>query len=213
VKEPEQGHEHLDRQSLRDFLDQLAARMPAPGAGATAAVEAALSASLVAMVGRFTTDDEHAAVVRRIVAEADEQRDVCLQAATDDEVAFSAVAEALAMPHDTDDERADRRRHLARAQLGATRPPLAVLGTAEVLVALAERVLPIANRNLVSDVAAATAAARAAATTARLAVEANLAGIDDEAARAELAAALAGVGDLLRRADEVEVEVRKVMQR
>ena len=72
--------------------------------------------------------------------------------------------------------------------------------------------LPIANRNLISDVAAAAAAARAAATTARLAVEANLPGIDDEAARSDLVAAVAVVDDLARRADEVEADVRKAMQ-
>ena len=73
--------------------------------------------------------------------------------------------------------------------------------------------LPIANRNLLSDVAAATAAARAAATTARLAVEANLPAIDDPARRADLASAVAVVEDLARRADEIEDEVRRRMRR
>lgn len=208
-----QAHEgeELDGQSIGEFLEQLAARMAAPGAGATAAVEAALSASLVAMVGRFTTVEEHADLVGEIVAAADAQREACLEAAADDEAAFSAVAEALKMPRDTADEQEARGRRLSQVQLDATRPPLAVLTSAVELVALAGRVLPIANSNLVSDVAAATAAARAAATTARLAVEANLAGIDDEAARAGLVSAVAVVDDLVRRADEVEAEARKMM--
>jgi formiminotetrahydrofolate cyclodeaminase len=203
------GRDELDRQSIGDFLGQLAARMAAPGAGATAAVEAALSASLVAMVGRFTTDEEHADLVDEVVAAADARRDACLQAAADDEAAFSAVAEAMKMPRDTADEQAARRRRLSQVQLAATRPPLAVLESAVELVALAERLLPIANSHLVSDVAAATAAARAAATTARLAVEANLSGIDDRDARAELVTAVAVVGELARRADGVEAEVRR----
>jgi formiminotetrahydrofolate cyclodeaminase len=213
VSERAQGREELDGQSLGDFLGQLAARMAAPGAGATAAVEAALSASLVAMVGRFTTDEEHAELVREIVAAADAQRDACLAAAADDEAAFSAVAEAMKMPRDTAEEKAARRRRLSAAQLDATRPPLAILESAGTLVALAARVLPIANRNLISDVAAATAAARAAASTARLSVEANLSGIDDEAVRTRLASAVVVADDLARRADEVETEVRKVMRR
>jgi formiminotetrahydrofolate cyclodeaminase len=207
------GRDELDRQSIGGFLGQLAARMPTPGAGTTAAVEAALAASLVAMVGRFTSDGEHADLVREIVTAADAQRDACLAAAADDEAAFSAVAEAMAMPRDTDDEQAARRRRLSRASLDATRPPLAVLRSAAELVSLAARVLPVANSNLISDVAAATAAARAAATTARLAVEANLPAIDDEAARTELASAVAVVDDLARRTDEVEAEVRRMMSR
>jgi methenyltetrahydrofolate cyclohydrolase len=203
----------LDEQPIGDFLGQLSARLPAPGAGATAAIEAALSASLVAMVGRFTTDEEHADQVAEIVAAADARRDACLEAAAADQVAFSAVAAAMKLPRDTEEERDHRRRALSSAQLEAAQPPRAVLECAAELVSLAERVLPIANRNLVSDVAAATAAARAAAATARLAVETNLPGIEDEDARTELTSAVAGVDDLARRADAVEESVRELMRR
>ena len=205
--------DELDGQSIGEFLGQLAARMAAPGAGATAAVEAALSASLVAMVGRFTKGEEHADAVREIVATADGLRDACLRSAADDQAAFSAVAEAMKLPHATADEQEERRRRLSQVQLEATGPPLAILEAAAELLALAARVLPIANPNLVSDVAAATAAARAAATTARLAVEANLSGISDEGARAHLTSAVAVVEDLARRADDVEAEVRQRMRR
>jgi formiminotetrahydrofolate cyclodeaminase len=207
------ARDDLDDQSIGDFLGKLAARMAAPGAGATAAIEAALSASLVAMVGRFTTDEEHADLVGGIVAAADEQRDACLEAAAADEAAFSAVAQAMKLPRGSAEEEAARRRRLSEASLDATRPPLAVLAVAAELVALADRLLPVANSNLVSDVAAATAAARAAATTARLSVEANLPAIDDEAARADLVSALAEVEDLVRRADEVEADVRRRLRR
>jgi formiminotetrahydrofolate cyclodeaminase len=168
------GRDELDSQSIGSFLGQLSARLAAPGAGATAAVEAALSASLVAMVGRFTTDEEHRELVGEIVAAADTQRDACLQAAADDETAFSAVAEALKMPRDTAEEKDARRRRLSGVSLDATRPPLAVLASAAELVGLARRVLPVANRHLISDVAV--------------------------------------VEDLARQADEVEAEVRTMVQ-
>jgi formiminotetrahydrofolate cyclodeaminase len=205
--------DELDRQPIGEFLGQLAARLPAPGAGATAAIEAALAAGLVAMIGRFTTDPEHADVVQEIVAEADTRRDACLAAAAADEAAFSAVAAAMKLPRDTDEERDDRRRALGAAQLEAARPPQAVIEAAVELVELAERLLPIANRNLISDVAAVGAAARAAASTARLAVETNLPGIEDDDARAELTTAVAVVDELLERADAVEEAVREEMRR
>jgi formiminotetrahydrofolate cyclodeaminase len=203
----------LDRRPIGEFLGQLAARLPAPGAGATAAIEAALSAGLVAMIGRFTTDPEHADEVREIVAEADSRRDACLAAAAADEEAFSAVADAMKLPRDTDEEREHRRRALSAAQLEAARPPQVVIEAAVELVALAERLLPIANRNLISDVAAVGAAARAAASTARLAVETNLPGIEDDEARAELTTAVAVVAELLARADAVEDAVRAELRR
>jgi formiminotetrahydrofolate cyclodeaminase len=203
----------LPRQPMGDFLGELAARLPAPGAGAVAALEAALAASLVAMVGRFTTDEEHARVVREIVAAADSRRNACLEAAAEDEKAFAAVADAMKMPQGTAEEQESRRRTLAGAQLAAAQPPRAILQSAAELVSLAERVLPIANRNLVSDVAAATAAARAAATTALLAVETNLLELDEEHTAADLDAAAATAEDVARRADAVEVAVREAIRR
>jgi methenyltetrahydrofolate cyclohydrolase len=205
--------DELDRQPIGEFLGQLAARMAAPGAGATAAIEAALAAGLVAMIGRFTTDPEHAETVREIVAAADARRDACLAAAAADEAAFSAVAAAMKLPRDTDEERDSRSRALSSAQLDAARPPEAVIEAAVELVELAERLLPIANRNLISDVAAVGAAARAAASTARLAVETNLPGIRDDDARDELTTSLDVVDELLARADAVEEAVREEMRR
>ncbi|WP_209313880.1 cyclodeaminase/cyclohydrolase family protein [Blastococcus sp. TF02A_35] len=202
----------LPRQTMGEFLGELAARLPAPGAGAVAAIEAALAASLVAMVGRFTTDEEHAQLVGEVVAAADGRRAAALEAAADDETAFTAVAEAMKLPRGTEEEKEARRRAVAEAQLAAARPPQAILGIAAELVGLAERVLPVANRNLVSDVAAATAAALAAATTALLAVETNLAGLDDDGAAADLAAAAETVDDVRRRAGEVEAAVRKAIR-
>lgn len=200
----------VDRQPLGEFLAQLAARLPAPGAGATAAIEAALAASLVAMVGRFTTGDRfgHQDVVREVIARADAERDACLAAAAADEVAFSAVTDAYGLPSDTADEEAERDRAISAAQQTATEPPRDVLRSADRLVGLAERLLPIANSNLLSDVAAATAAARAAAATARLAIEVNLPGVRDVLVRTELSTLVASVDDLVRRADAVEADVR-----
>jgi len=203
----------LPRQSLGTFLGELAARLPAPGAGAAAALEAALAASLVAMVGRFTTDEEHAELVGEIVGVADKRRQACLDAAAADERAFAAVADALKLPRETEEEQESRRAALAGAQREAAQPPRTVLETAAELVSLAERILPVANRNLVSDVAAATAAARAAATTALLAVETNLLGLDDERATADLQAAGALATDVARRADAVEAAVREAIRR
>jgi methenyltetrahydrofolate cyclohydrolase len=200
----------VDRQPLGEFLDQLAERQPAPGAGATAAIEAALAASLVAMVGRFTTGDRfgHQDVVREVVARADTERDACVAAVAADEVAFSAVTDACKLPRDTPAEEAERDRAVSAAQQAAAEPPRDVVRSAGTLVGLAEELLPIANPNLLSDVAAGAAAARAAATTARLAIEVNLPGVRDDGVRDELAAVVASVDDLTRRADAVEAAVR-----
>ena len=67
------------------------------------------------------------------------------------------------------------------------------------------------NANVISDVAAAADAARAAATTARVNVEINLSSISDAAARESLITRMTGVDDLTARADAITARVRKLL--
>src|SRR5882757_2024802 len=81
------------------FLDQLAARVPAPGGGATAALHAAQAAALLAMVARYSDGPQYdAALMERVVAEADSLRSEALGLAEADAAAFGAVAAAYQLP-------------------------------------------------------------------------------------------------------------------
>jgi formiminotetrahydrofolate cyclodeaminase len=198
-------------QPIGTFLERLAAKVPAPGGGATAALHAAQAAALLAMVARYSDGPkyaDHAESISRVRDEADAVRGEALDLAEADAAAFGAVAEAYRLPTDGQAARTARSAAIAAALAGAAEPPAALVAVAERLVALAEQLLPVGNPNLLTDVAAAVEAARAAATTARLNVEVNLAGIGDEAARTRLAAAVAGVDPLVARADRVSAAVR-----
>ena len=80
--------------------------------------------------------------------------------------------------------------------------------TALLLVSLAEDLLPTGNRNVITDVAAAAEAARAAAVTARLNIEVNLKGIKDPTLRDEFAATAAVADTVTERAEEIVAAVR-----
>jgi formiminotetrahydrofolate cyclodeaminase len=81
------------------------------------------------------------------------------------------------------------------------------------LIGLAEELLPVANKNVISDIAAASAAITAAAITARVNIEANLSAIKDEELAAELKA-IAGLADgVADRADRVVTAVREEISR
>ena len=95
-----------------------------------------------------------------------------------------------------------------KALVTAAHVPAVVIAVAEQVLSLAEQLLPIGNRNVISDVAAAAEAARAAATTARVNVEINLGGIKDAATWGELAAVVDTVDDLVLRAEKVTAAVR-----
>jgi formiminotetrahydrofolate cyclodeaminase len=86
-----------------------------------------------------------------------------------------------------------------------------VIGVAESVLGLAEAVLPVANRAVITDVAAATEAARAAAITARRNVEINLRGIRDDEVRADLVSVLDIVEPMAARAAAVERAVREML--
>ncbi|WP_067184143.1 cyclodeaminase/cyclohydrolase family protein [Microtetraspora niveoalba] len=197
---------------IGDFLTRLADRVPAPGGGAVAALHAAQAAALLGMVARYTTGDKYAGhrqAVERVIAETDDLRTTALRLAEEDAAAFTAVTDAYKLPRDTGEAKDARSAAIARALLEAAGPPAEVIGVAHTIVDLAEDLLPIGNRNVVTDIAAATEAARAAATTARVNVEINLGGIKDEAARTRLAATVAGVDDIALRAERVTAAVRE----
>jgi formiminotetrahydrofolate cyclodeaminase len=167
------------------------------------------------MVARYSTGPkytEHLQLIDHIVRSADDLRETALQLIEDDATAFGAVADAYGLPKATVPERESRSAAIAAALTEAARPPSDVIDVAANVIALAERLVPIGNRNVITDIAAAADAARAAATTARINVEVNLAGITDGQARRELVATIAGVDELTDRADKVSADIRVVIE-
>jgi len=197
--------------TIENFLAQLAARVPAPGGGATAALHAAQAAALGAMVARYSDSAkfaEHADEMATITATADRLRENALGLAEDDAAAFTEVTKAYGLPKGTPEEVTARSAAIAQALVAAAQVPAIVIAVGEQVLGLAEQLLPIGNRNVISDVAAAAEAARAAATTARVNVEINLGGIKDPATWGELAAVADTVDDIVLRAEKVTAAVR-----
>lgn len=199
-------------EKIGDFLDQLADRVPAPGGGAAAALQAALGAALLGMVARYSTGEkyaEQADTISRIIDEADELRAIALRLGQADADAFAAVAEAYKLPRSTDEEKAERSAAIATALAGAAWPPAKLIGVASLVVDLAGALMEIGNRNVISDVAAAAEAARAAVATARVNVEINLAGITDASASLEMIADADKADGIIARAEQITAAVRQ----
>jgi methenyltetrahydrofolate cyclohydrolase len=199
-------------ETIGDFLDRLADRVPSPGGGASAALQAAQGAALLAMVARFSTGEEyaeHQATIERIITEADELRAIALRLGEADAEAFAAVANAYRMPKSTDAELGERSEAIAKALANATWPPAKLIGVAGMVVDLAGALVTIGNQNVLSDVAGAAEAARAAVATARVNVEINLAGIADEQTSLEMIADADKADDIIARAEQVTAAVRE----
>jgi methenyltetrahydrofolate cyclohydrolase len=201
-------------ETIGSFLARLAARSAAPGGGATGALHAAQAAALLAMVARFSDGPRHdAEVVGRVRAAADGLADEALHLAEADEAAFGKVITAYNLPKDSAEQRAARSDAIADAMAGASRPPADLMAAAVRLAGLAEDLLSVANRNVISDIAAAAAAISAAAATARVNIEANLGGIKDAALAAELAETAELADSVTDRADRLVGAIREEISR
>ena len=147
--------------------------------------------------------------VGRIISEVDELRNIALRLADADADAFLAVTDAYRLPRATDQEQADRAGAITQALANAAWPPAQVISLAGMVVDLAEALVVIGNPNVVSDVAAAAECARAAASTARVNVEINLAAISDERVSLEMIAETGKADGIMSRADQITATVRE----
>ncbi|MDQ2743221.1 MAG: cyclodeaminase/cyclohydrolase family protein [Chloroflexota bacterium] len=166
------------------FLDDLSSAAPVPGGGTVAALETAMAASLLAMVCNLTLGKKRYAAVepriRTALQEAGELRDRARQLGDEDVEAYGAVARVLALPRVTEEEKATRAARLQDALRGAAVPPLETMQLASQVLYLAGDLVDIGNSSAISDIGTAAASARAGFEAARLNVEINLAGIQDQ---------------------------------
>ncbi|AOS63626.1 cyclodeaminase/cyclohydrolase family protein [Actinoalloteichus hymeniacidonis] len=202
-------------QSIEGFLDDLAARTPAPDGGAAACLHAAQAAALLAMVARYTDGDrhaEHSEIVGTALAEAEILRLRALELAEQDVHTPREVGAARSHPRSTRAEKAARRDAIQHALSGAARPSVDTIALVAEILALAETLLSVGDRDVIADVAAAAEAARAAAAIARVNVEVDLANIEDLGAQVALREEVAGVDDLLDRAHRLTETVRATIR-
>ncbi|MFI6217403.1 cyclodeaminase/cyclohydrolase family protein [Nocardia brasiliensis] len=195
--------------TLAQYLADLAAKIPAPGGGAVAALHAAQAAALVAMVARYTTrakDADNRPVVDRVIEAADAARGRALALADADAAAFTAVGAAYKLPKGTPEEESARTAAINAALLEAARVPAAVVDEADEVLSLAGELFPIGNPNVVTDIGAAADACRAAAASSQLNIEINVASLP-AAEGDRFAPVLLRIEELVARADALHADV------
>jgi formiminotetrahydrofolate cyclodeaminase len=199
--------------SLKHWLDAIAAPTPAPGGGVAAAIAGALGAALVQMMAGLTADREKYAAVHALAARAREKaerlRDGMLALAARDARAFEAFSRALAMPAGASDERERRTRARTDALSSGAAVQLELLAH---LAQVAELSLEIAEQGLASAVGdAATAAflALGGARSAYWSVRSNLAEVGGGVADRERAATAKA---LLERVEDAERRTRHLLE-
>ena len=168
---------------LGDFLDQVAAATPAPGAGAVAATSVALAAALTAMSAGLSS--RHLAEAPSLRTRALELKEQVQQLAQRDADAYAAVLAAQALP--ADDPKRPATVHAALSD--ASDVPLQIAGLGAEVIDLAFMVAQHGNPNLHGDALTACLMAQAGVRAASALVELNLSDAGDP--RRERAARLA----------------------
>ncbi|NKX56795.1 cyclodeaminase/cyclohydrolase family protein [Arthrobacter mobilis] len=202
----------ISSETIEGYLARLAARQPTPGGGAAGALHAAQGAALIAMVARYTTGAkyaDHAEDVERIIAGADAVIPVAVRTANADEEAFAAVIKAYGLPADSEDNRALRTRAIQDALAQATEPPRDLINLAGQIIDLGHELAEFGNANVISDVAAASEAARAAIATAMITLEINIKAIKDAELQDALRADVLRAEQIIASADDLSSRVRK----
>lgn len=203
----------ISSETINNYLTRLASREPTPGGGAAAALHAAQGAALVAMVARYTTGakyEQHAALVSRIIAAADELVDEALRLAEADELAFQGVIDSYKLPSGTEAFNEARSAAIQAALIHAAQTPAQLVKVSGAVVELATELFDVANANVISDVAAAADAARAAASTARVNIDINIVAIKDGVTRTGLAQQTDGIEEkVVLAADALVKRVRE----
>lgn len=178
--------------TLTGFCDLLSTDAPAPGGGSVAALCAAMSGALSAMVSNLTIDKkgyekvqaqafEYAPAGQEIMTKAVQ----CIDKDTD---AFYAMMDAMRLPKKTDEEISYRAQMMEKTTQQAILVPLETLEVSLEALVLAQKVGVIGNVNALSDAGVAGLTALAAAKAAYYNILINLSGSTDEAFKQDVSA-------------------------
>lgn len=198
-------------ESVSSLVQQVGRRVPSPGGGTVAGLQAALGASLLRMVANYSQGprfENVSTAVAGVLAELEVLEARALDAANEDARAFDAVGRAYAAKTTDGFDAEKRREAIAQALDGAADAPAKLIVVCGELVALAEELAPIGNQSVIADVAAAAASIRAAVSTSVVNLEANLPSVQDAARLRGFGRILENVSKVNSRADALVASVR-----
>jgi len=193
---------------LDEFSDLLSTDAPAPGGGSVAALCAAMSGALSAMVSNLTVDKKGYESVQNKVRElAPIGQDIKLRALEcidKDTDAFYAMMDATRMPKKTPEEIEVRDAAVEKSTQNAILVPFETLKISLEGMELAKQVAAVGNTNALSDAGVAALTALAAAKAAYYNIRINLAGVNDTAFKDDI---LARSQDLIAKCESLAADV------
>ncbi len=173
------------RAGVEPFVEQLAAATATPGGGSAAAASGAMAAGLATMVASMSRGKkayvQHERELSEAIARLSQLREELKAAIDADAESYNAVMKAYKQAKGS----ASADGVIDAALRQATSVPLGVAERAREVAGIVERLIPITNPNMKSDLTTATALARAGIQGALANVEINLESLKDSFFAAE----------------------------
>lgn len=184
----------LQNLALKDFIDELGSKSPAPGGGSIAALSASLASALASMVFNLTIgkkeymeyDESLKEKVDDSFKEVNLYKVEFLELMERDTNAFLSLMEAFKMPKTTEDEIRSRKEKIAEGNRAALEIPLQVAEKAYKIYDHIYTAVQYGNKNAVSDAGVAASLVETAIEGAILNVKINIMGLKDEERKEEL---------------------------
>ena len=168
------------RAGVEPFIEQLAAPTATPGGGSAAAASGAMAAALANMVAAMSRGKkaylQHEAPLSEAIARLGQLREDLKAAIDADAESYNLVMKAYKAAKESSNGNAA----INAALKQATSVPLGVAERAAEVVRIADKLGPITNPNMKSDLTTAVALAKAALTGALANVEINLESLKDK---------------------------------
>src|SRR5213080_2509481 len=168
------------RAGIEPFIEQLAAPTATPGGGSAAAATGAMAAGLAAMVAGMSRGKkayvQHERELSEAIGRLSQLREELKAAIDADADSYNAVMNA----YKTDKSSAEGDGLIDTALKQATSVPLSVAERAKEVAEIADKLKPITNPNMKSDLTTASALARAAIEGALANVDINLESLKDQ---------------------------------
>jgi formiminotetrahydrofolate cyclodeaminase len=202
-------------ESIKKYLDDLAAKTPAPGGGSSAALAGAMAASLISMALNFTIGNEKykdfEPAAKEMLSKAAKLKDNFVKFFEEDMESYNAVSKAYKLPKDSDADQIKRQRAIREGMKQATLTPLHVCQHAVEAIKMCPELARRGNRNLICDVEVPVRLLEAAFYSAKINVVMNQKSIRDDEFNKDVSKQMAALEkELLKYKELAEKEIVKI---
>lgn len=201
--------------SIQKYLDDLAAKLPAPGGGSSAALAGAMASALMSMVLNFTIGKpkykDFEEIAKGMLVQTERLRTAFTKLFAEDITSYDGVSQAYKLPMSTDAEKAMRKAAIEKGLKQALLVPLEVCKASCEAIKFCPELARSANKNMICDVEVPVRLFEASFYSAKINVVMNQKGISDTNFNEDVSRQMERLEEeLLRQKELSEKEIVKI---